>query len=269
MTTTINADNGVVSGSAGLKETSDSSGVLALQTNGTTAVTVDASQNVNFSGTAQRITGDFSNATIANRMMFQTSTVNGNTIIGAMPNGTATASAFTAFNAADPGNASRLSIQAVTTETQLVSTFSGTGTYLPMMFYTSGSERMRVDTSGNVLVTSPAGLGYGTGSGGTVTQATNKSTTVTLNKPTGQITMNGAALAAGASVQFAVVNSLVGAEDAVVVNTSSNSFTSTSYNIWAGQAASGQFVINVKNVSAGSLSQALILNFAIIKGATS
>ena len=46
MAATINADNGAVSGSAGLKSSADSSGVLALQTNGTTAVTVDASQNV-------------------------------------------------------------------------------------------------------------------------------------------------------------------------------------------------------------------------------
>jgi len=51
MTTTINADNGVVSGSAGLKETPDSSGVLALQTNGVTAVTIDGSQNATFAGT--------------------------------------------------------------------------------------------------------------------------------------------------------------------------------------------------------------------------
>jgi len=51
MTTTINADNGVSSGSAGLKYSSDSSGVLALQTNGTTAVTVDTSQNVSLAGT--------------------------------------------------------------------------------------------------------------------------------------------------------------------------------------------------------------------------
>ena len=46
MTTTINADNGAVSGSAGLKSSADATGVLALQTNGTTAVTVDASQIV-------------------------------------------------------------------------------------------------------------------------------------------------------------------------------------------------------------------------------
>lgn len=46
MATTINADDGVVSGSAGLKETADSSGVLALQTNGTTAVSISTGQVV-------------------------------------------------------------------------------------------------------------------------------------------------------------------------------------------------------------------------------
>jgi len=46
MANTINADNGVSSGTAGLKSTSDGTGILALQTNGTTALTVDASQNV-------------------------------------------------------------------------------------------------------------------------------------------------------------------------------------------------------------------------------
>ena len=53
MAVTINADNGVVSGSAGLKQAADSTGILALQTNGTTAVTVDASQRAAFvAGTA-------------------------------------------------------------------------------------------------------------------------------------------------------------------------------------------------------------------------
>jgi hypothetical protein len=52
MTTTINADNGVSSGSAGLKSSADATGVLALQTNGTTAVTVDASQNVGIGTTS-------------------------------------------------------------------------------------------------------------------------------------------------------------------------------------------------------------------------
>ena len=46
MTTTINAST-----TAGLVQTADTSGVLALQTAGTTAVTVDASQNVTLAGT--------------------------------------------------------------------------------------------------------------------------------------------------------------------------------------------------------------------------
>ena len=52
-------------------------------------------------------------------------------------------------------------------------------------------------------------LGYGTDAGGTVTQATSKSTAVTLNKPCGQITMNNAALAANTSVAFLFNNSLL------------------------------------------------------------
>jgi hypothetical protein len=50
MPNTINADDGVVSGSAGLKYSSDSSGVLALQSNGTTALTVSGA-NVTITGT--------------------------------------------------------------------------------------------------------------------------------------------------------------------------------------------------------------------------
>ena len=63
-------------------------------------------------------------------------------------------------------------------------------------------ERLRITSGGNVLVTSPAGLGYGPGAGGTVTQATSKSTAVTLNKPSGQITMHNGSLGAGASAMF-------------------------------------------------------------------
>lgn len=48
MATIINADNGVSSGSAGLKQTADNSGVLTLQTNGTSAMSVSASQVVSF-----------------------------------------------------------------------------------------------------------------------------------------------------------------------------------------------------------------------------
>jgi len=43
MASTVNSDNGVVSGSAGLKTSADSTGVLALQSNGTTGLTLNTS----------------------------------------------------------------------------------------------------------------------------------------------------------------------------------------------------------------------------------
>ena len=131
---------------------------------------------------------------------------------------------------------------------------------------TGTTERMRIDSSGNVLVTSAAGLGYGTGSGGTVTQATSKSTGVTLNKPAGKITMNNAALLPSTSVIFILTNSLVGSNDLVLANTDGFSNYTTDCVAVTG---SGTAYIRVTNISASSLSDAVVINFAIIKGASS
>ncbi len=143
----------------------------------------------------------------------------------------------------------------------------GTVSAYPVGFATGGAERMRIESSGNVLVTSAAGLGYGTGSGGTVTQATSKSTAVTLNKPTGQITMNAAALGAGSSVEFSVNNSLLSVNDCI--NLSGVWGVSPNYRIELKGVFGGGFAVRVTNITAGSLSEALVLNFALIKGATS
>lgn len=125
------------------------------------------------------------------------------------------------------------------------------------------------DSSGSLTVVLPTGgVGYGTGSGGTVTQLTSKSTTVTLNKPTGQITMNNAALAAGATVGFVLSNSLMSGFDQCLVSMAGGGASVGNYNMWT-QPVTNQAVIYVKNISAGSLSEAIVINFAIIKGATS
>jgi len=138
-----------------------------------------------------------------------------------------------------------------------------------LAFEVGATERMRIDSSGNVLVTSAAGLGYGTGSGGTVTQATSKSTSVTLNKPTGQITMNNAALATNTTVYFNFNNSLISTTDSLIVTKNNTGSSNQSYQIFVDLVASGSAIIAVKNTTAGSLSEALLINFAIIKGATS
>ena len=108
-------------------------------------------------GVSARFQGDFSNATFSTRTAFQTGTTNATTGIYALPNGTSTAASWQATNNSDPTNASKILIATNgSTDVQLVSGINGTGTYLPLTFYTSGAEKMRLDTSGN--------LGIGTSS---------------------------------------------------------------------------------------------------------
>jgi hypothetical protein len=114
-----------------------------------------------------------------------------------------------------------------------------------------------------------SGMGYQAGSGGTVTQATSKSTAVTLNKPSGQITMNNAALASGAIVQFNVTNSLASIGDVLVLTLGSGSFTNYAYNLWANIQTAGGFTISVKNIDSVSRSEAVVINYTIVKGASS
>jgi len=105
--------------------------------------------------------------------------------------------------------------------------------------------------------------GYITGEGGAVTQATSKSTGVTLNKKCGQITMNASALAADTTVSFTLTNSTIAATDLLVLNHVSGG-TAGSYLLNA-QAAAGSASINVRNITSGSLSQAIVIGFAVIK----
>ena len=131
--------------------------------------------------------------------------------------------------------------------------------------YSGSTEVLRLDgTTKNFLMVSSGGLGYGTGSGGTVTQITSKSTGVTLNKTNGTITMQAAALAAGATVTFQVTNSTVAATDVAVATIGGTGFTGN-YNVFVVYAIAGFFGLRVTNASAGSLSEAVVINFAVIK----
>ena len=113
-----------------------------------------------------------------------------------------------------------------------------------------------------------AGSLVGPPTGGTVTQATNKSTGVTLNTESGQITMNNAQLNAGVEVSFTVTNSKIAATDVVVACHGSGG-TAGSYLVNANAIAAGSFAITVSNVSAGNLSHAIVINFVALKGASS
>jgi len=130
---------------------------------------------------------------------------------------------------------------------------------------TQNIERMRIDSTGNVYLTTPALLGYGTGAGGTVTQSTSKSTAVTLNKPCGAITMHNETLNAGATATFSVNCSLVVGTDIVLVNADAPS----NYIVRAGSIGTGIFYISIKNDTGSPLSEAIPMRFAVIKGAIS
>lgn len=115
---------------------------------------------------------------------------------------------------------------------------------------------------------SQSAFGYSTGSGGTVTQATSKATAVTLNKLCGQITMNAAALAAGVVVTFVFTNSVLAVGDMIAVNHVSGG-TIGPYLINARVTGAGAGSISVRNTSAGSLSDAVVIGFVVIKAVTS
>jgi hypothetical protein len=114
------------------------------------------------------------------------------------------------------------------------------------------------------LAVSGQSFGYASGSGGSVTQATSKSTGVTLNKPCGQVTMHNASLSAGASVSFTLTNDRIGTADTIIANIASGA-TANAYQVTVDAVAAGSCRIQVRNASGSALGEALALNFAVIK----
>lgn len=122
--------------------------------------------------------------------------------------------------------------------------------------------------SSSVLLSGTSGvLGYTAGAGGQVTQATSKSTGVTLNRPSGWITMNNASLAAGASVTFTLTNSTITGSSNVLV---SHIFTGTAgaYICQCNNTSSGACDISVYNRTGGALAEAILLAFTVFSVAT-
>lgn len=128
---------------------------------------------------------------------------------------------------------------------------------------TAGTQYVAMSLSRDGALSVLGTIGYAVGSGGTVTQATSKATGVTLSKSTGDITMNNAALAAGAIVSFVLTNTLIAATDYLDIQHISGG-TLGEYHMQA-TCAAGSATIYVKNTSAGSLSEAIVLKFYLNK----
>jgi hypothetical protein len=141
--------------------------------------------NLNFAATAQRITGDMSNATHANRLAFQSSTVNGNTSLFVLPNGTGVSSSVLASNAGDPTNSGFAQIQIDNTSVKLISSVLGTGVQLPMEIRIGSTAAIDINTSRAVsIANTSAGVPLtitGTTSGGlTVNQSNSAAANISL-----------------------------------------------------------------------------------------
>jgi hypothetical protein len=108
-------------------------------------------------------------------------------------------------------------------------------------------------------------LGYASGAQGAVTQGTSKSTGVTLNASMGQITMDSATLNTLTNVTFTLTNNLISVKDVIILNVGSGA-TSGAYNCWISSMSAGTCTITVRNISGGNLSEAVVINFAVIHG---
>ena len=109
-------------------------------------------------------------------------------------------------------------------------------------------------------------IGYSAAAQGSVTQLTSKSTAVTLNKSAGQITMNNAALAGNTAASFTLNNSLISANDTIIVCISSITTGSTAgaYTSYVSNMTTGSASITLRNLSGTSYSEAIVINFAVI-----
>jgi predicted ThiF/HesA family dinucleotide-utilizing enzyme len=120
------------------------------------------------------------------------------------------------------------------------------------------------DIIGSQYILSDEQLGYTTAAQGSVTQATSKSTAVTLNKSAGVITMNNASLTTATNATFTLNNNFISSNDTVILTISGGQATPGSYNVFANALGTGSVSITLRNISGGTLSEAVVINFALI-----
>jgi hypothetical protein len=134
------------------------------------------------------------------------------------------------------------------------------GSLIPLLNSSDRAEFVRT-TSGWAQIAK-----FMSATGVTVTQLTSKATAVIANAMFGRINTSNAALAGGAAVVFSVTNLTVSAADCVILSKRSGG-TNGAYHISVNGIVDGLFDVSIRNLTAGSLSESLIINFAVIKAA--
>jgi len=139
---------------------------------------------------------------------------------------------------------------------------------LPAATSLDGTELIEVVQGGVSCRATSAQIAGLYGSGSTITQSPNKSSTVVLSEQTGQITTAADALLADATVSFTLTNTTIGANDVPIITRKSGG-TALASRVWVDSVAAGSCVICLKNESGGPLSEAVLLQFTIVRGAIS
>ncbi len=109
---------------------------------------------------------------------------------------------------------------------------------------------------------------YKVGDGGTVAQTTSKTTAVTLNKLTGEITIMASGLAAGTIAVFTFNNSTLALSDMLLLTHQSGG-TFGAYLLSGRVTANGVASIAVRNTTAALLSESVVIKFAVVKAVIS
>jgi hypothetical protein len=156
-------------------------------------------------------------------------------------------------------------------------TASAAGSFL-LNLLIGGAARFQVTKAGAVTAASSVkstsasgGVGYATGAGGVVTQATSRTTGVTLNKICGQITLFAASISGHEADEFVLTNSAIEAGDVVVVSIKSGLAAGTAkyYRVQVTAVAAGVCTISVGNLDNATIPSAgtdtPVLSFAVIK----
>lgn len=117
---------------------------------------------------------------------------------------------------------------------------------------------------GGIVANGLSGIGYALGAGLAVTQITSRTTGVTINSPTGAITLVSAAGLITYQT-FTVTNSTVAATDVIKVSQKSGT---DKYAIWVTAVAAGSFDLTFATL-AGTTTEQPVFNFAVIKAVSS
>lgn len=168
-------------------------------------------------------------------------------------------------------SAARDNLGCGTMATQDADNVTITGGSITNVTFTGSFSGITSITSQNFLATQS--LGFTTGGGGAVTQLTSRTTGVTLNKPTGAITLFAGSLGGHDADEFTLTNSFIGANDVVLACIKSGCAAGTRkyYQVHVVEVSAGSCVISIGNIDNATIpssgTESPVIQFTVIKGA--